>query len=319
MWAGLAFLALTCSTGWAAPLIPPHPFSKSASGTTGASFLKVPVGARALAIGEAHVAAAQGVEAVYYNPAGLSGTAQTGQHEIGATFSTLLETAYLSSLSYVRAFQDVGALGVGLVHHSQGPITSYNALGDPGDAFHPFDLALNAAFGREFWDDISLGASVKLIHSKLADVSGTGLAVDLGLQVHNAVDTGEGPVDLGVAVQNFGPPFTLGSASDPLPLKIAAGLYWRAHKYWSLMADLNFPVDHDPYVGGGVELQYPFPGGSRGFLRGGYSMRNAQDKKGLSGPTAGIGLDLPRLGFDYAWVPFGDLGTTHRILITFRF
>jgi hypothetical protein len=58
------------------------------------------------------------------------------------------------------------------------------------------------------------------------------------------------------------------------------------------------------------------------FLRAGYrySLRDNDLGNGaLSGLTAGLGIALGAVRFDYAWVPYGDLSSTHRFTITSRF
>src|SRR4030081_2917596 len=52
-----------------------QPFSKawaSGAGTTGAEILKIGVGARAIAMGEAYAAQADDVSSLYWNPGGLA-------------------------------------------------------------------------------------------------------------------------------------------------------------------------------------------------------------------------------------------------------
>src|SRR5262245_49352629 len=57
----LALMAGVISSGWAA-----------SGGTTGAEILKIGVGARAIAMGEAYTAMADDVSSLYWNPAGLA-------------------------------------------------------------------------------------------------------------------------------------------------------------------------------------------------------------------------------------------------------
>jgi hypothetical protein len=52
-------------------------------------------------------------------------------------------------------------------------------------------------------------------------------------------------------------------------------------------------------------------------LRGGYTTRR-NDANGLSGASVGFGVALRTLSFDYAWVPFGDLGDSHAITLIWR-
>jgi hypothetical protein len=55
-------------------------------------------------------------------------------------------------------------------------------------------------------------------------------------------------------------------------------------------------------------------------FRAGYQVGRSQDKLGgLVGLAAGLGLRYDNFTFDYAYVPFGDLGDTHRMTLGFVF
>jgi hypothetical protein len=64
------------------------------------------------------------------------------------------------------------------------------------------------------------------------------------------------------------------------------------------------PTDNDMYACGGVE----FGLSSAIALRAGY--RSGRDIG--SGLSAGLGFRLDRVGIDYAYVPYAELGDTHR-------
>jgi hypothetical protein len=51
-------------------------------------------------------------------------------------------------------------------------------------------------------------------------------------------------------------------------------------------------------------------------LRVGY--RTGSDVDGLSGLRAGLGLSWQGIGVDYAYAPYGKLGASHRISISYR-
>ena len=55
-------------------------------------------------------------------------------------------------------------------------------------------------------------------------------------------------------------------------------------------------------------------------LRAGYTL-NLSDPglDGLTGVTAGFGLAYRGIALDYAFLPSGDLGTAHRVSLTYRF
>ena len=55
-----------------------------------------------------------------------------------------------------------------------------------------------------------------------------------------------------------------------------------------------------------------------GSLRAGYNtMLTASGPGGFRGASAGMGIELTGFSFDYAIVPFGDLGITHQLSINY--
>jgi len=53
--------------------------------------------------------------------------------------------------------------------------------------------------------------------------------------------------------------------------------------------------------------------------RGGFNSLTVKDVGGFTGVSFGIGFDFKSFAFDYALLPMGDLGLTHRISISFMF
>ncbi|MDD5304698.1 MAG: hypothetical protein PHS14_16510, partial [Elusimicrobia bacterium] len=54
-------------------------------------------------------------------------------------------------------------------------------------------------------------------------------------------------------------------------------------------------------------------------IRSGYDQNRTRGLDGFTGLSAGAGFDFSALRLDYAWIPFGDLGSVNRITIAFRF
>jgi hypothetical protein len=55
-------------------------------------------------------------------------------------------------------------------------------------------------------------------------------------------------------------------------------------------------------------------------LRVGYQANLAETQiEGLTGLTAGLGVIYEGFGLDYAFLPYGDLGSTHRISLSYKF
>lgn len=302
-----------------AGVFPDSPFSDDAAGTTGAVFLKNPGGAREHSLGGSAMAASYDSEALFWNPGGLARLEPDGRSELSTSFGALLESSYHGTLAYARPLADGrGVVGAGLAYLGQSSIEGFNTVGDPDGSFAPNDLALCAGYARKA-GRAGLGAALKLIRSEVADVSGTSFALDLGFQIERVTDIGEGALDFGAGLRNLGPAIKLGSVSDPLPFKFQAGVLWHISPRVNALLDGHLPVDDDPYASLGLEVNYPVNEAFRGSFRAGYNARNERDIDGLTGFAAGIGARIARMRVDYAWIPLGDVGSTHRISLGFLF
>lgn len=318
--AALALSAVPANAGF----FPGGAFSSRAAGTTSAVFLKTPGGARASAMGGVSAAAAAGAEAVFLNPAALSRVPAEGPSEVAVGYDALLESSYAGSVAYARPAGRDGAFGAGLLYASQGAQTAYNATGDATGKFSPTDLALGAWYARRLAGPLSLGGGLKVIRAQLDDRSGMSAALDFGLLAKHVAEIGDGPFDAGLAIVNIGPPLKLGATADPLPARIRAGGLWHLSPVFDAGLDINVPVDQDPYASLGVEGRIPASqvGSKKPWIlaiRAGYDQNRTRGVDGLTGFAAGAGFDFAALRLDYAWLPFGDLGTVNRITLAFRF
>ncbi len=315
--AALAFVLIPRTVN--AGFLPDGAFSDKASGTTGANFLKLPASARAEALGSSYVAAVDNTDALYWNPAGLGRMEEAGQSEAAFSYNSLLETSYEGTLAYARPLgQGKGVLGVGLIYFSQSAITRYDVFGNSSGDFTPIDLAFTVGYGKSF-ERLQIGSSLKFIRSAIDDASGSTFALDLGIQAQRVADLGEGPLDLGLSIMNVGPGISVGSVSDPLPMKIQGGALWHISPTVNGLLDLHLPVDQDAYFSIGTEANFPYGDDMKFSVRGGYNLSRTREIDGLTAMSAGFGVKLKSFRMDYAWAPFGELGTTHRISMGFLF
>ena len=113
-------------------------------------------------------------------------------------------------------------------------------------------------------------------------------------------------LSLGLVVQNVGGEL----AGDPLPFvaKIGMAYTWKS---MLLALDIASPADNDVYYGAGIEW-WIMDGIA---LRAGYKT-NQDVGEGL---TAGVGFSKGKIRFDYAYVPYGALGNTHKVLLGMSF
>lgn len=283
-------------------------FSKSDAGTSGAQFLKLGAGARATSMGGAFTGVADDATAVYWNPAGLS--------RIEKKSVSLMHALWFEDISYDWASYvcpaKIGSFGVGIQYVSYGALKGADKDGAETGNFIPADIALTMAYGRKI-SGIDAGISVKYIQSTITETA-TALAADLGV-MKKMVDN---KLSLGLAVQNIAGEMKFIEAADPLPLTIKVGVAYKFMKNLLVSADIIMPSDSGVNFAIGGEYAHRVNDDLSATLRLGCNTIS-KDVTGLSGITAGIGGAYKNYAIDYAFVPYGDLGMTHRVSLGVKF
>jgi hypothetical protein len=297
-------------------------------GTSNADFLKIGVGARPSAMGNAYAAVADDANAAFGNPAGIA--------SISKWNVTLMHLIWFMNTSYeyasiIMPVDNMTNIGVSLNYFWVPPFDS-TAFDSPAD--NPFstlplgktplsyDMALTFSIGRIIGNmystdftigNIALGANITYIGRKVLDTQlPSSISADLGLiaNITESIRFGLVLADMGTAVGKDPSPFTLRTGlSDNFEITKDVGLL--------VTADVNKPIDlTNPsfekwYVNAGAEMRIF----GVLFVRGGY-MTGQPDYS----YTVGVGLGWPGIGsLDYAFVPNRELGDTHRMSATFSF
>ena len=87
---------------------------------------------------------------------------------------------------------------------------------------------------------------------------------------------------------------------------------------WIVSLDVSAPIDNEINGGIGVENNYKLSNNVNVAWRIGYNTKTI-DVGGLGGYSLGLGGNFKRYRVDYAFVPFDDLGDTHRVSIGISF
>ena len=286
-------------------------FGGAEKGTSAAQFLKLGAGARAAGMGEAYSAVCADAGAVYWNPGALSGL-----HGISGTFThtDLFGALNYEYLGYAQSLKKAGTVGLGIQYLSAGQIPETDTGGfETGTDMNPVQLAVALAYSRQI-GGFGIGAAAKYIRSRLAATAST-LAADAGV-LSPALFGGR--LRLASVVQNAGGGLKYAQKSDPLPLNLKLGGAFSFSDKIILGLDVNFPRDNRPYAGAGGEYLFNYGAVSLAG-RLGYNTRTQGDIDGMAGASTGIGVIFHNLALDYAFVPFGSLGSAQRISVSFRF
>lgn len=294
----------------------PRYFSSKAVGATTADFMNLPVGARAAAMGGAYSAISEEASAVYWNPAGLV--------QIPKLSAVFMRAQYLEEISYQYAayahrlsYDSVIAGSVMLT--DIGSITETDISGNKLGSFAPRDQVFTLSYSKailEFSDkdiDVSVGVSAKYIKSSIVH-SAKAYAADLGIMTYNFTDI---PYRLAVTATNMGGGLTYDTESNPLPLTFRLGAAVNPFRNMLTSLDVVLPKQNKPNVLLGAELATTPNELTRLCIRAGLDMQKMRD--GIGGISAGVGATLHFFSLDYAFVPMGELGSTHRISLTFDF
>jgi len=314
-------------------------------GTSVAQFLKVGVGARALAMGGAFESVADDASSVYWNPAGITNlkrTTWTFAHtnwlvDTGHDFSALVLP--LNANSYLGL--SINAMTVG-----DEEITTESDPTGTGQFWNAQGVAAGISYARRMTDRFSLGASVKYISERIWNESASAVAVDIGTYL----DTRYKGIVIGMAFTNFGNNMYLAGRdlireydpneanslnanvdvrlhTEPWPLptsfKIGTSMEIMGKGDRILPSENNrlilavngtHPNDDSEKLNVGCEYAYH----DLAFIRGGYS--SGYD---LSKYSYGAGLKLTFYGqdlmIDYAFVPYGDLASVQTFSISSGF
>ena len=291
---------------------------EASSGTEGAAFLDVPVGAGPAALGASYTALANDAYAATWNPSGLGflGSTQfSGQH---LSYLDSIHYEYLSfALPLPRSLQcsnpsecSGSGLGGSVQYLGTGDISGRDINGTPTGDFSSYYASYNVSYGRAFNEKLAVGLTGKLISAKLDDVSASAYAADLGtmykLMPH---------VTLAATLTNLGTKLKFLSEGDSLPTAFHVGGAWEPDPHWMVTSEVVYPKTGLASFHIGGEWR-PL---DRLSLRMGYRTDTVKELSALAGYSAGLGVNVWGQELAYAWLPYGDLGNTHYISLLMKF
>lgn len=289
-----------------ASLIWPITADAESAGSTLFNFLYLDTSARSMGMGGAYTALAAGSGALAYNPAGL---ASNNRNE-----AAFMHNQYFQDITHEHlGYASTAGWGANFDYLSFGSVrktTISNPTGAGLGEVGLTDMAFAVGYGTKISRRLSLGGAARFVREEIAGASGQGVMFDAGFRYSlKEADV----LVLAAALQNIGPKIKFNSVSEELPVLLRAGAAY-AFKVYDQKAALSLDMmkgrneDAAYKLGGEILIKGAVP------LRAGVTTAN-DDGPGIS---LGTGYASENIDFDYAFVPFKDLGDTHRFSLTFR-
>lgn len=278
------------------------------AGKSGLAFLKIGVGGRAAALGEAYTALADDPTAIYWNPAGL--------HAARGTQLAFTHLNWLESIKHdfiAISFPGLGGkLGLAFTMQSIPDIELRDKPSAEAVAtLEARDVAVALAYARSLNSQFAFGLSLKYLYEKIYLQSASGFAIDLGGNWQTPVPG----LRLGASVQNLGSMSALVEEKITLPalLRIGGAFAYQNNAGKILATVVLDNLTHlqgGNYTSAGVEIS-PV---QEIALRAGLQFN--RQEQGLS---AGFGAHISRYQLDYGYAGLGeDFGQAHRFSLGIR-
>lgn len=296
------------------------------SGTSAATFLKIGVDPRGVAMGSAFVSEAVGVAAVAWNPAALATLREPELMFAYVQWPGDIDYSYFAAGRYWDRVGGNVALQMGYLGVVMEETTESSPLGT-GRNFGVRDWFVGISFSRQFTDRLSFGITGRFVRESLGtEVGGptvTNGLLDAGtLYYMDFLD-----LKLAFSLQHFGPEFSpSGSYLSPINgerteyeafapptvfrLGISGAIYRDGPYELRSSLEMNHFSDAAETVRAGTELGYD----DTFFIRAGYDA-SADTMKFSAGAGFHTRFGYNEGDFDYAYSDGGPLGDVHRFAI----
>jgi hypothetical protein len=273
-----------------------------AAGEVGLAVLKIGVGARAAAMGEAFVASSNDASGIYWNPAG---PAYVTQRQVHFTYNHWIQGIQNHVASILLPYS-CGTFGLGIMLNNVSDIEHrVIASEEPIGYFSSHDFSITFGYARMIIEKLALGLNVKYLNEKIYIETASGFAVDIGVKYQSPIYG----LYCAAAVQNLGITAKLADEKINLPKTVRVGVaYYMPIQInqgsWILAADFSKIFQDQSHFNFGTELS-PVP---HLTIRAGY--QTGYEERSIS---AGFGIQVNRFTIDYAYVPFASgLGNSQR-------
>jgi hypothetical protein len=315
------------------------------NGTAGAQELLIPVGANGLSLHGSNVSSLTGIEALYYNPAGL-GSSKNPTEAIFSHMSYIADIG-VSSAAVSAQFEGFGVLAFSVKSLDFGkiPVTTVANPQGTGSTFSPSFVTLGISYANSLTDRIHVGVTFNLITEKIVNTSATGIGFNAGVQYSGIAEV-EG-LKFGIVFRNIGPQmkfdgpdllrtagedngsrglqnYKIDAASFELPSQLDLGLSYEKEFSNDFKGLVSSSFEHNNFLDDQIKVGAEFGYQNMFYLRGGWATSNGSNstENQIFGPTFGAGVVIDagiQITVNYAYRSVSYFSPNNMVDIKFGF
>ena len=302
------------------------------AGTSAAPELRIPVGARYLAMGGSQLASVQGLESIYWNPAGLD----LSPNSANAIFSyrSYIADMNMDFVGVSGKLLGLGSFGISFRSLNIGsiPVTTMDQPDGTGATFNPTFFIVGLTYSKQLTDRISVGTNFNVVSESFDRATATGYSFDVGVQYRNLFDVSG--LAIGIVVKNLGGSmkydgnglfktaidptsqrgptyYKIETQSADMPSEFSLGMSYLAKFAKNNNVEFSFAFQNNNYTYDNYKFGLEYSFNNWVFVRGGYvysPQANADAPNIFQNYTLGFGLNLKKItginmALDYAYVP----------------
>ncbi len=279
-----------------------------------------------------------------WNPASIN---RFIDNHVAVNYINYLSDINIGSVTFAHTInRHFGTIHAGIQYINYGEFIGADEEGNETNNFKAGDLAFSLGYGYQIpWTNFYLGTNIKLLSSNIENYTSYGAAFDFGINYYNDYR----PYTFTAVIRNIGYQISpYDDIRERLPLEIAVGasyqledvpLKWHITinnlQQWNIAKpnpsnsqtdldgittneDINFFENTIRHIVIGGEF---FPD-KKFNLRFGYNFRRAAELKltesrTFAGISAGFGLKMGRLKFDYAFTKYHPVSNTSTFTLYF--
>jgi len=278
----------------------------------GQAFIKSGLTARTIGLGDAFTGLSDDLNALHYNPAGLT---QINNRLLSIMHIRYFENIYQNYTTYTQPLiEKFGVIGISFIYLHMDDVIERDEFGNEVNRYRRNNLATTLSYAYPLSNHFSIGFNTKYLTQHFGTISNTGLGFDIGMLFYNYKD-----LRLGIVYQNLGKEVIFKDIGNVFKKTFRIGgsyihkdLILKEDEFLTLL-DIEKPKGEELKYHTGIE--YWLMNKQIAFRVGSIFNKDFKERD----MVVGSGIKLWYAQADYAYLKDEELNQPHRFSITIKF